>query len=157
MKPGLVAVALLLLLPGCRADTLVSGPDECPPNAACGAPPQPDGTSEAAGSDLPDPSLLGQVTHSFDRVRAPDGSATVPLPMTYLSPDEPDDRLIVRVEYPDLCQTLLGVHVVETAHAVTLTAVGTVTSDACPLRLLIATGLVHLDGPLGSRTVTVQP
>jgi hypothetical protein len=133
---GPTLVGLVVALSGCGADTLASGPDECPPGAACAAP----------TSALP----------TFERIPEPVPSETSPLDIAYQGPADSPDRILVRVEYPDLCQSLLGVHVVETADTVTLTAFGTPRADVCPLRLLVATGYVELDGPLGDRAVRVR-
>lgn len=161
----LVLTGLMLTLTACGQP--VSGSettDDCADNAACAAPPAASAPtpSPTASSAAPEPLQAGPVSVAFDRADAPDGQNTVPLPTTYLGPADPDDtgidRLILRIEYPDLCQTLEGVHVVETTDTVTVTAVGTPRPEGpCPLRLLIGTGTVPLDAPLGDRTVTVAP
>jgi hypothetical protein len=135
MRAAVIAVLLVLGLTGCT-DTLVSGPDECPDNAAC-APPR--------GSGQP----------TLTPVSAPTGDSTIALPTEIIAADGPAQALTVRVEYADLCQDLLGVHVQETAEAITVTGVGTPQRSPCALRAAIVTDTVPLDAPVGDRQVTV--
>jgi hypothetical protein len=133
----------------------VGGPNECPDNAACAVPDDRDALTPSEDATTPPRSVLPPRVGVFARVGAPDGSNSVPLLTTYLNVADSGDRLSLRIEYADLCQRLLGVHVVETADTVTVTGVGTPAGDGlCPLRLLVATGTVALDAPLGDRTVT---
>lgn len=164
----LAMTSLLLALTGCGADNGSETTDDCASDAACGgllaesrpadpATPGPPLETKQAPENQP----TGPVTTTFERADAPDGQTTVPLPTIYLGQAESDsssDRLALRIEYPDLCQTLVGVHVVETPDMVTVTGVATSRQvGACPLRLLIATGTVRLDEPLGDRTVKAGP
>lgn len=154
LRSSVTGCLLLAALTGCGYES-AGQPDECPPNAACAAPPQPtpSGRSEsplAASGESADTSQVLAV------VGAPDGSDTLPVPTTYLGPGSSETQILVRVEYPDLCQELLGAHVIESEDVVTVVGVASAVGEGpCPLRLLIGTYAVPLSAPLGMRTVSV--
>ena len=88
-------------------------------------------------------------------VAAPDGSETVPAPTTYLGPGSGQTEILVRIEYPDLCQQLLGAHVIESEDVVSVVGVASAVGEGpCPLRLLTGPYAVPLSAPLGGKTVS---
>ncbi|HVM26470.1 MAG TPA: hypothetical protein VM433_02225 [Mycobacteriales bacterium] len=137
LRRGTAALALVLAASGCGVDSLRPQAEECPEGTACALPPPPD----------PEPAGL-------PRLPAPDGRSTVPLRIALAEVD--GDRLAVRIEYADLCQDLLGVHVREADDVVTVIAVGTPMGDPCLLRARLVRGTVVLDRALGDRTVALR-
>lgn len=150
-------VVLLLTVVGCGPSTGSGGPEECGPGAAC-APPGASASPTPAVPRSPAAAAPDPEPEPLDRVDAPDGRFTVPLSTSYLGAGDDGLQLTLRVEYPDLCQRLLGAHVEQTATAVTVTAVGESRGDGpCPLRLRVGRYVVDLDAPLSGRAVAVAP
>ena len=128
----LVAALASAVLSSCGG-VVAEPPEECGSGASC--------------------ARLGGDGLRLDRAAAPDGEATVALPTQVVA--AAGDVVEVRVEFADLCQDLVGVHVEQTPEQVTLTGVGTPMSNPCRLRAAIVSGTVQLEEPLGSRRVEV--
>lgn len=69
-------------------------------------------------TSAPNPSRLSAVA-------PPDGSSTVAVSTQFVRATEDGHGLVIRVDYPDLCQELLGVHVDERQTSVRVVAVAT--------------------------------
>ena len=132
------AVLVVLLLTACGSAQVGGGQQECPDGAACTAP-------SVAPADQ---------AVSLGRFDEPVGDGTTRLHTSIV--DVVGNQVVIRVEYPDLCQRLLGAKVAETPQLVEVVAVGTARGDGpCPLRLASGLHTVTLDAPAGDRLVRV--
>ncbi len=81
-------------------------------------------------------------------------TSSVALPTSFIGPTARGARLLLRAEYADLCQNLIGAYVQESATEVRVIVVGTRLADPCRQRAHIGTYEVALERPLGDRKVT---
>lgn len=92
---------------------------------------------------------------TMPETRSPDGVQTFSLPAQLVRESINPPGLIVRIDYLDLCQELVGAHVTETSSSVAVTIVGTAPQPGCLERLATTLRFIALQEPLSGRVLTI--